>query len=178
MGTELREVSSTETYSLMTAPWGLLARVASSSTPTVPSGVDGALLDATVAMAFLTDLAARPGDAVIWSGSLVAPRGGLYRMAFAAEDDMRLLVDQRPVDVVTVKPDGWASVGLGSTVRLEPGSHAVQITLQVTHGGRELARWNWVPPLADGALDATSEWSVVPPQVLRPDPPVARLPAR
>jgi hypothetical protein len=163
---ELREPTSVDSYSLMDAPWGLLGR----ATP----GPDSAFLDATVAMAFFTsDISVRPPGSVVWSGALVAPRDGVYRMAFAAEDSMHLQLDERAVDVVTVKPDDWAKVGLGSQVRLSQGSHTVRVTLEVTHSGRELARWNWVPPAPTGALDADAEWSVVPPWVLRPDPPVA-----
>ena len=96
-------------------------------------------------------------------------------MAFATEDTMHLQVDDRPVDVESLGPDAWPSVGFGSQVSLTEGTHRIGITLDVTHGGRELARWNWVPPTPGGALDTTTNWSVVPPQVLRPDPPVAPL---
>jgi hypothetical protein len=106
-----------------------------------------------------------------WSGWLIAPRSGTYRMAFAAEDPMTLSLDGPEVGVVTAKPDEWQSVGLGSSVDLSAGWHAVRIALAITHGGREQARWNWVPPTDYGALDATADWSVVPPRVLRPDPP-------
>jgi hypothetical protein len=94
-------------------------------------------------------------------------------MAFAAEDRMHLQLDGGPVDVVTTSPEGWQSVGLGSEVRLAAGTHRVQVSLDVTHGGRELARWNWVPPQPSGALDANAAWSVVPPSSLRPDPTVS-----
>ena len=96
-------------------------------------------------------------------------------MAFAAEDAMHLLVDGQPVNVVTVSPDGWASVGDGSSVQLSAAVH-IRVEVQpghVTHGGRELQRcWNWVPPRADGTQDAAAAWSVVPPWALRPDPAV------
>lgn len=82
---------------------------------------------------------------------------------------MHLQVDGQPVDVVTVKPEGWPTVGAGSQVTLSEGPHRVQVTLDITHGGRELARWNWVPPSSSGALDIETGWSVVPPQFLRPD---------
>ena len=85
---------------------------------------------------------------------------------------MHLQVDGAPVDVVGVAPDDWPTVGVGSSVRLTAGSHRVQVTLDITHGAREVARWNWVPPRADGSLDSDSAWAVVPPWVLRPDPPV------
>jgi hypothetical protein len=105
-----------------------------------------------------------------WSGTLLAPREGAYRMAFSAEDMMHLQIDGQPIDVVTVKPDQWQGVGGGSLVRLTEGPHRLTVTLDVTHGGRVLARWNWVPPTPGGAPDTSSEWAVVPPQVLRPDP--------
>jgi hypothetical protein len=93
-------------------------------------------------------------------------------MAFAAEDPMQLELDGQRIEVVTVGPERWAGVGPGSLVQLTQGPHAVRVTLQVTHGGRELARWNWVLPLPDGSLQAQGQWSVVPPMVLRPDAPV------
>jgi hypothetical protein len=172
-GDEPRALSPTQTYRLMDAPWGLLGRVASRSQTSVPAA--DAFLDATIAMAFFDPEigSVRMPDSIVWSGALLAPRTGEYRMAFAAEDTMHLQVDGQPVDVVTVKPEQWATVGLGSTVRLDEGPHVVRVTLDVTHYGRELARWNWVPPGASGALDSAREWSVVPPQVLRPDSPVA-----
>lgn len=39
-----------------------------------------------------------------------------------------------------------------------------------------MARRNWVPPTASGAVDAAAEWSLVPPTALRPDPPVVQAP--
>jgi hypothetical protein len=169
------ELSPLQTYRLMDAPWGLLGQVASPVGNTLPSPANG-FLDAAVAMAFVDPelSGVRPPNSLTWSGTLLAPTTGDYRMAFAAEDPMQLEVDGQRVEVVTVPPDGWARVGAGSLVRLDAGSHDVRVTLQVTHGGRELARWNWVPPLGDGRVQSGGEWSVVPPMVLRPDPPPAR----
>jgi len=162
------ELTPRQTYRWMDAPWGLLARLAR------PLGdAPAAHLDAAVAMAFVDPELGfvMVPNSIVWSGSLVAPRGGVYRMAFASEDSMHLLVDGQPADVVTVSPQAWQSVGLGSEVPLSEGSHRVQVTLDISHGGREIARWNWVPPLASGAIDAASGWAVVPPEVLRPDAP-------
>jgi hypothetical protein len=169
---EPRELVATQTYRPMDAPWGLLGRVASRSQSAMPPA--DAFLDATIAMAFFSPEVGlvRAPESVVWSGALLAPRSGVYRMAFAAEDTMQLHVDGQAVEVVTVRPEQWASVGIGSVVRLEEGRHAVRVTLDVTHSGRELARWNWVPPASDGALNSATEWSVVPPQVLRPESPV------
>jgi hypothetical protein len=169
---EPRELTPTQTYRPMDAPWGLLGRVASRSQPAVAPA--DAFLDATIAMAFFTPEVGivRSPDSIVWAGALLVPRSGVYRMAFAAEDTMQLHVDGQAVEVATVRPEQWASVGIGSVVRLEEGRHAVRVTLDVTHSGRELARWNWVPPASDGALDSATEWSVVPPQVLRPESPV------
>jgi hypothetical protein len=171
--TDPRELTPLETYRLMDAPWGLLARVRPQGSA-VPSRSPETLLDATVAMAFFDPEMAFViyPSTIEWSGTLLAPRDGTYRMAFAAEDLMHLQIDDQPIDVVTVKPDQWPSVGVGSLVRLTEGPHSVRVTLEVTHGGRELARWNWVPPAPNGAPEApsSSEWAVVPPQVLRPDP--------
>jgi hypothetical protein len=157
-----RELAPNETYRLMDAPWGLLGRVTGGS----PDG----FLDATIAMAFF-DPEIGPVTApnvVSWSGTLLAPRSGTYRMAFAAEDQMQLDVDGQRVEVITVPPDGWARVGQGSLVQLTEGAHQVQVTLLVSHGGRELARWNWVPPLPDGTVATGGQWTVVPPMNLRP----------
>ena len=159
----------------MDAPWGLLGQVAAPVGNTLPSPANG-FLDAAVAMAFVDPelSGVRPPNSLTWSGTLLAPTTGDYRMAFAAEDPMQLEVDSQRVAVVTALPDGWARVGGGSLVRLSAGPHDVRVTLQVTHGGRELARWNWVPPLADGRVQSSGDWSVVPPMVLRPDPPPVR----
>ncbi|HET6317959.1 MAG TPA: PA14 domain-containing protein, partial [Chloroflexota bacterium] len=166
------------TYARMDAQWGLFVHVASPVPPALPSPADG-VLDSTVAMAFFDpELAGGgPPNSLTWSGTLLAPTLGVYRMAFAAEDPMQLEVDHQRVEVVNVAPDAWSRVGQGSLIPLSAGPHDVRITLQVTHGGREVARWNWVPPLADGSVDASGQWSVVPPMVLRPDqPPVRALP--
>jgi hypothetical protein len=150
----------------MDAPWGLLTRVA------MPvAGRSNAHLDSTVAMAYF-DPELGPilaPNAVIWSGTLLAPRTGIYRMAFAAEDRMRLQIDGAPVDVAVVSPDDWRTVGIGSGVQLTAGAHRVVVALDVSHGGRDLARWNWVPPRADGTPDASTPWTVVPPAALRPE---------
>jgi hypothetical protein len=158
-------------YRLMDAPWGLLARPRSSRASDV-------YLDATISMAFWDPELSFvvPPTELTWSGTLLAPSTGTYRFAFAAEDPMRLELDGQTVDVVTVKPDDWRTVAAGSTVNLTDGPHRVQVTLTVTHSGREAARWNWVPPLPGGAADASGAWSVVPPWVLRPDPSVSLLP--
>jgi hypothetical protein len=151
----------------MDAPWGLVARLGRGYV----QGTAGTFLDAAVAMAFFNPevgFVISP-NAMVWSGSLVAPWTGVYRMAFGSQDSMHLQIDGQPVDVVTVRPEGWQTVGSGSAVQLSQGAHRVQVTLDITHGGRELARWNWVPPQANGAMDTDSEWSVVPPHVLRPD---------
>jgi hypothetical protein len=91
---------------------------------------------------------------------------------------MRLEIDGQPVKVVSVRPDDWQTVGAGSEVRLTEGRHAVRVFLDVTHGGRDVARWNWVPPMPDGRTDVAASWAVVPPNVLRPDPPVVVAPRR
>jgi hypothetical protein len=162
-------LSPQQTYAPMDAAWGLLARLGQ---PLLNQQTMH--LDAMVAMAFFEPElgpVVQP-NSVVWSGWLLAPSSGVYRMAFAAEDAMHLQVDGTPVDVVTVPPDGWRAIGTGSPVQLSGGSHRVEVRLDITHGGRELARWNWVPPRPDGSLDSSGAWSVVPPWVLRPDPSV------
>jgi hypothetical protein len=166
------ELTADQTYRLMDAPWGLLARLARPA-----SGYPDTHLDSAVTMAFFDPelgYVAVP-NSIVWSGSLVAPESGTYRMAFASEDTMHLVLDSRPVDVVKARPDDWRTLGVGSLVELSAGPHRVQLTLDISHGGRDLARWNWVPPLANGAVDTASPWSVVPPPVLRPDPTVVAV---
>jgi hypothetical protein len=160
-----RELGWMQTYRLMDAPWGLMASLNRPATDVL-----GTRIDSSIAMAFFDPelgFVAVP-NSIVWTGSLIAPRGGAYRMAFAAEDTMHLSVDGVQQDVVTVQPDRWASVGGGSEVQLTAGAHRVEIRLDITHGGREIARWNWVPPLDGGGVDASSTWAVVPPWVLRP----------
>ena len=146
--------------------------------PGEPLDGAGAFLDATIATAFFdTEIGSVPvPNTMTWSGSLLAPRSGVYRMAFAADDAVRLEIDGRPANVTWVRPAAWRTVGRGSEVQLSEGPHTVLVTLDITHEGRELARWNWVPPTSSGAVDTASEWSVMPPSVLRPDPPVALAP--
>jgi 4-amino-4-deoxy-L-arabinose transferase-like glycosyltransferase len=164
------ELAPRQTYRLMDAPWGLLARLSQGTGS--PSDLR---LDSMVSMAFFDPELGSvvPPNKIVWSGTLLAPQDGAYRMAFAAEDRMHLEVDGQPQDVVSVKPEDWRTLGTGSVVNLNAGPHRVQVTLDVTHTGRELARWNWVLPQSSGAMDPDTAWTVVPPQVLRPDPPVA-----
>jgi hypothetical protein len=175
-----RELQPAETYRLMDAPWGLLAELKRPiiQRPSGPVSADVSL-DTTVGMAFFEPELQEVGSdsTVVWSGSLLVESGGLHRMVFAAEDPMTLELDGQPVGVPTFPPDAWARADLGAVVPLTAGLHTVRVTLQVTHGGRDLARWNWVPPRTDGSLDAASAWTVVPPMVLRPAPGVRlRLP--
>jgi hypothetical protein len=173
-----RELDPTETYRMMETPWGLLGHLAHPSAPahSLASPAD-AFLDATIAMAFFDPEIGSIDwpNSFVWTGSLVAPRSGMYRMAFATDDTMHLQVDDRPIDVASIGPERWPSIGIGSRVSLTEGTHRIRVTLDVTHGGRELARWNWVPPTPGGTLDTATDWSVVPPHVLRPDPPVLPL---
>jgi hypothetical protein len=164
----------------MDAPWGLLARIEKPQPSRSAASPADAFLDATVAMAFFEPElgAVSTPNTITWSGSLLVPRTGVYRMGFSSDDTMRLEIDGQPVQVVSVRPDDWQTVGAGSEVRLTEGQHAVRVFLDVTHGGRDVARWNWVPPMADGRTDVAANWAVVPPNVLRPDPPVAVAPRR
>src|SRR5262249_57393399 len=90
-------------------PWGLLGQVAAPVGNTLPSPANG-FLDAAVAMAFVDPelSGVRPPNSLTWSGTLLAPTTGDYRMAFAAEDPMQLEVDSQRVAVVTVPPAGSA----------------------------------------------------------------------
>jgi hypothetical protein len=163
------QLNPRQTYAPMDAPWGLLARlVRPLSNQTTQH------LASTVAMAFFEPELGpvQIPNSVVWSGTLLAPGAGMYRMAFASEDRMHLELDGAPVNIVTSTPDGWKSLGVGSTLPLTAGPHRVQVTLDISHGGRDLARWNWVPPRPDGTLDTHTTWAVIPPWALRPDPSV------
>jgi hypothetical protein len=171
----VRQLPRNETYRLMDAPWGLLGRFEKPRRGQPTDGPAAAFLDSTIAMAFFDpEFGSVPvPNTLTWTGSLIAPRTGVYRMAFAADDAVRLEIDGQPSNVTWLRPADWRRVGRGTEVRLNQGPHTVKITLDVTHEGRELTRWNWVPPTSSGAVDNNEEWSVVPPSVLRPDPPVS-----
>jgi 4-amino-4-deoxy-L-arabinose transferase-like glycosyltransferase len=176
----VRQLTPAETYRLMDAPWGLLARIEKAQPSRSAASPADSFLDSTVAMAFFEPELGPVStpNTITWSGSLLVPRTGVYRMGFSSDDTMRLEIDGRPVQVVSVRPDDWQTVGAGSEVRLTEGRHAVRVFLDVTHGGRDVARWNWVPPMPDGRTDVAASWAVVPPNVLRPDPPVVVAPRR
>src|SRR5262249_36992451 len=117
------ELSPLQTYRLMDAPWGLLGQVAAPVGINLPSPANG-FLDAAVAMAFVDPelSGVRPPNSLTWSGTLLAPTTGDYRMAFAAEDPMQLEVDSQRVAVVTVPPDGFGPRrrGLTGTTQCRP----------------------------------------------------------
>src|SRR5262249_52119518 len=136
-----RELQPTDTYRLMDAPWGLLSRLERrQTTGEQPLAPADALLDSTIAMAFFPPEFGfvQTPNTLTWTGTLVAPRTGIYRMAFAAEDEMRLELDGERVEVQVARPDAWPPSGVGSQVRLAEGPHRVRVTLLVTHGGRDL----------------------------------------
>jgi hypothetical protein len=176
-----RPFAREETYRLMDAPWGLLGRVVSENGKARASSSDTAslFLDTTVAGAFLSQYMPIKGPpfAVEWAGSLVAARGGTYRVAFASEGEVSLQIDDRPIVVRAVKPEEWKSVGAGTPVELAAGAHRIRIGFRSNSGGRSVIRLNWVPPTADGRLNERGEWTVVPPMVLRPDPSIRLMEA-
>jgi hypothetical protein len=177
-GAPVRPLPPGSTYSVMDAPWGLLGQPDRPALTAADDALTHSFLDATIATAFFEpEVGPLPlPNAIEWSGTLLAPRAGSYRMAFVAEDDMQLALDGTVTPVATMRSPSWRAVGVGSIVELSAGPHRVRVTLRVTHDGRELARWDWVPPSADGAADDGSDWSVVPPSALRPDVPVRVVP--
>lgn len=173
---QFQPITPDQTYALMDTPWGLLGHVTSGGNAKASAGSDlsASFLDTTVAAAFLhqyVPLTSTPYR-IEWDGWLLAPRAGTYRMAFSSDGVVGLQIDNHPVDVASVKPDSWKSVGSGTTVDLQAGPHPVRITLTMTNGGRSVVRWNWVPPLPDGRVDPNTSFTVVPPTVLRPLTPV------
>lgn len=165
-----------EAFAPMDAPWGLLGQVSPGVGPTTSSAdpVTTKFLDSVVAAAFLGNYVPLPSmpTTVVWSGTFLAPRSGTYRMVFAADGQIAIEIDGRPVSIEQMSPDAFAATDLGTAIKLEDGSHSVRITLTLDHSPRTVVRWNWVPPGAGGELDSTGDWSVVPPMVLRPDAPI------
>ena len=96
-------------------------------------------------------------------------------MQFVVEGQVTLEIDGRPISVAQPSPDGLTKDSPGTDVPLDAGAHAVRVALTIDHGGRTVIRWNWVPPLASGQGGAGA-WTVVPPMVLRPDPPIVVQP--
>ncbi|MCC6627000.1 MAG: glycosyltransferase family 39 protein [Chloroflexi bacterium] len=168
----LRAFEPTATYALMDAPWGLLGRA-------IPQGESAAsprvrmFLDLTLSAAFMHNIEPlpRPGQ-IVWRGTLLAPRSGVYRMAFATDAPLRLEIDGQSIAVQQERAETWDKVKEGTPIELTAGPHPIVVTMQMPEGGRTLIRWVWAPPLADGRRDVEGDWAMVPPMVLRPETPV------
>src|SRR5205823_5856448 len=97
----------------------------------------------TVAAGFLDDyanLATRPAT-IAWTGQLLAPRTGVYRMQFVVEGRVDLQMDGKPGSVEQLNPDGLKAGTSGTDVTLDAGPHQVRVTLTLDHGGRTVIRW-------------------------------------
>jgi hypothetical protein len=144
----------------------------------IPEGEDGAspqagaFLDATLAAAFLDRDGPLPGAGrIVWRGTLLAPRSGVYRMAFGADAPVTLELDGQPIEIQQETAETWDQLRQGTPVALTEGPHQVQVTMAIKPASRTLIRWTWALPTADGQLDADAAWSVVPPMRLRPATP-------
>lgn len=86
-----------------------------------------------------------PADhfSVRWTGRLVPPRTGEYRLTIASDDGLRLFLDGRNV------LDHWGNHGLESrkaTLRLV-GGRSYDLRLEYFEGdGEAVARFGWLPP--------------------------------
>ena len=129
-----------------------------------PANVGDEFLDSTIAASWLDhyiSLGTRP-SAVVWTGTLLAPRTGAFRMEFSVEGKIAVEVDGRPVSVQQVKPEAFQATSPGTVVQLEAGAHPVRVNLTLEGGGRTLVRWNWVPPTPNGQPGLSGRWSIVP----------------
>jgi hypothetical protein len=93
----------------------------------------------------------------VWTGRLLAPEAGTYRMIFAAQGDLELVLDGRTV--LKRGPDGEDDVS--ADVGLEKGTHDVEIRYRARRMPGFLD-WRWRPP---SGIEA-----IVPPSALRPPP--------
>lgn len=94
---------------------------------------------------------------VRWTGSLLAPRSGVYLLKLAADDGVRLWIDDVMAGEATT-PD--AANLLEAQVELAAGAHRIQIDFFQRGGGKALEFW-WQPP--------NGQWQPVPPEVLQPE---------
>src|SRR5205823_14107738 len=131
-------------------------------------------LDSTLAVTSLDHYVpvGPPPFTVAWSGSLVAPRTGAYRLSVVSDGAVTVDLDGKPLNLPTAKPESWQPTANGSPIQLSAGPHPIRVTLLMANGGRSIARLSWVPPRGDGQVDVQGDWSVVPPSALRPATPL------
>jgi hypothetical protein len=95
-----------------------------------------------------------------WTGCLAVDNPGGYEFRIRSFDGARLIVDGQ----LLIDDDHHKTLGEGVVrVVLGAGGHSVRLETLFTDGPRWL-EWYWRP------LGSGSEWALVPPEVLRPDP--------
>jgi hypothetical protein len=97
-----------------------------------------------------------PFDAV-WTGRLLVPETGSYRMWFDAQGQVELLLDGRVVYRKSGEGDGQT----GSEMTLAKGPHELEIRYHAL-SSPGFFEWRWRPP--------SGIESIVPPSVLSPPP--------
>jgi hypothetical protein len=95
-----------------------------------------------------------------WTGCLAMDNPGGYEFRIRSFDGARLIVDSQ----LLIEDSQRGALGEGvAYVNLEAGGHPVRLEALFTDGPRWL-EWYWRPS------DSGSEWTLVAPEVLRPDP--------
>ncbi len=159
-----------QTYPAMTAPWGLLTEIRNGNGGGVANATPSQTwptLTTTLAAGFVNIPDPLPNPAMVdWRGFLLVPRAGSYRMAFQSDGALTVTLDGRELSSAAV------AQALGKGIRLTRGRHSVLITLRPKSTQPTFARWQWIPPRADGRPDPLGAWLIVPPGVLRPADPV------
>jgi 4-amino-4-deoxy-L-arabinose transferase-like glycosyltransferase len=124
-----------------------------------PSGrrqerLDGALASWNLCEEF--QFGGEPFDAV-WTGSLIVPGPGPYRMGLLASGTAELKIDGQTV----VRSEGAHDKAVGASGVLSAGEHAVELSFRQTVEPARL-EWTWTEP--------GGKTSIVPPSALRPPP--------
>ncbi len=115
-----------------------------------------ARVDRTLLMAWIDPEPLTGAFSVTWTGWLMAPRGGKYRLRLGADDGVRLWVDGRVVGE-SLRPGTVNQVMV--TLPLSAGPHAIRVDYFQRGGAKALAFY-WQPP--------KSPETVVPPSALYP----------
>jgi len=93
----------------------------------------------------------------------------VYRLAFLSDVDPSVSLDG----------DRLAPAALAQAadrgILLRRGAHPVTVRVGTGRVNPAYVRWEWIPPLPEGRANDHDEWTIVPPQVLRPVEPVRRV---
>jgi 4-amino-4-deoxy-L-arabinose transferase-like glycosyltransferase len=100
----------------------------------------------------------------VWTGCLATDKPGEYEFRVRSFDGAHLMVDGQ----LLIDDDHHKTLGEGvARANLGAGGHPVRLEALFTDGPRWL-EWYWRPP------GSGSEWALVPPEVLAPDPSCAQ----